>query len=545
MTDNFNINSQKDIDDAVKAMGDPQVRRALMKKSLLLFTCAYFNHYITFALSKFHKELIGLLENLSIRHLGVMAFRNSGKSTFMTTIYPIWAIMGDHQKKHVLIISKTDRQAKLHLQSIRTELEHNALLKQDLGPFKEDGSWGIEGLVLEKYGARIACYSIEQSVRGIRHGAHRPDLIILDDFEDGESVKTIEARDKTYTWVNNEVLQSGSRQTRVLYAGNYLHDDCYLMRLKAILESNPSQGKFMWVPLVYPDGSCSWSECFKTREEIEEFRQQMDDRTWQTEYLLRSVPEKDQIIKEADIHYYDGCPYLNNPRTQLFALGVDPAYALGPKNDYTGMVAGALVGYGKDAKLYILPGVVIKRMPTDGLIGEIRRIVKGFPEFKRSKVYIEGSHGERGWATMLKTEKIEAEAVAAKDGKRNRLELYSHLISRGTILFPKTGAEELIKQLVYFKGAEHEDAADAYSLMVQCMAEKYFGRGEGGVTAANLNNCLIIGPRPDGVIRDPNLPPKEQDRRMVEYYRRVKEIVDKQDRIIQDMIDEGYDMRGA
>jgi predicted phage terminase large subunit-like protein len=257
------------------------------------------------------------------------------------------------------------------------------------------------------------------------------------------------------------------------------------------------------------------------------------------------VPEKDQIIKEADIHYYDGCPYLNNPRTQMFALGVDPAYALGPKNDYTGMVAGALVGYGKDAKLYILPGVVIKRMPTDGLIGEIRRIVKGFPEFKRSKVYIEGSHGERGWATMLKTEKIEAEAVAAKDGKRNRLELYSHLINRGTILFPKVGAEELIKQLVYFKGAEHEDAADAYSLMVQCVVEKYFGRGDSGVAAANLSSCLVIGPRPDGVIRDPNLPPKEQDRRMVEYYRRVKEIVDKQDRIIQDMIDEGYDMRGA
>jgi len=545
MSQEFNINNQKDIDDAVKAMGDPQVRRALMKKSLLLFTCAYFNHYITYALSRFHKELIGLLENLAVRYLGVMAFRNSGKSTFMTTIYPIWAIMGEHQKKHVLIISKTDRQAKLHLQSIRTELEHNALLKQDLGPFKEDGSWGIEGLVLEKYGARIACYSIEQSVRGVRHGAHRPDLIILDDFEDGESVKTIEARDKTYAWVNNEILQSGTRDTRVLYAGNYLHDDCYLMRLKAKLESNPSQGKFLWVPLVYPDGSCSWPECFKTKQEIEEFRLQMDDRTWQTEYLLRSVPEKDQIIKETDIHYYDNAPYLNNSKTQLFALGVDPAYALGPKNDYTGMVAGALVGYGKDAKLYILPGVVIKRMLNNELIAEIRKIVKGFPAFKRSKVYIEGSHGELGWASMLKTESIDADAIAATIGKRNRLELYSHLISRGTILFPRTGAENLIKQLVYFKGAEHEDAADAYSLMVQCVAEKYFGRGEGGVASANMREAIITGPRADGLICDPNLPLAEQIRRKTAYYRWVQEQVDRQNRIIQDMIDEGYDMRGA
>jgi predicted phage terminase large subunit-like protein len=271
----------------------------------------------------------------------------------------------------------------------------------------------------------------------------------------------------------------------------------------------------------------------------------MDDRTWQTEYLLRSVPEKDQLIKETDIHYYDGCPYLNNPRIQMFALGVDPAYALGPKNDYTGMVAGALVGHGQDAKLYILPGVVIKRMTTDGLIAEIRRIVKGFPEFKRSKVYIEGSHGERGWATMLKTEKIEAEAVAAKDGKRNRLELYSHLISRGTILFPKNGAEELIKQLVYFKGVEHEDAADAYSLMVQCVAERYLGRSKGGMASANLKHFVITRPRPDGVICDPYLPPKEQREQLLKYYSWAKEQTDRENRVIQDMIDEGYDMRGA
>ena len=69
------------------------------------------------------------------------------------------------------------------LKNLRTELENNHLLRHDLGPFREEeDEWRNTSLVISNYEARIMAVSVDQSVRGIRHKQHRPDLIICDDI---------------------------------------------------------------------------------------------------------------------------------------------------------------------------------------------------------------------------------------------------------------------------------------------------------------------------------------------------------------------------
>ena len=69
--------------------------------------------------------------------------------------------------------------------NLKRELEDNDLLKNDLGPFQEESDeWGSISLVFSNMNARITVASSEQSIRGMRHGQHRPDLIIGDDVED-------------------------------------------------------------------------------------------------------------------------------------------------------------------------------------------------------------------------------------------------------------------------------------------------------------------------------------------------------------------------
>ena len=117
---------------------DRKVRTAVTKESFAMFFHFYFSHYVKSATAPFQKEIMHLLESDSLRNLYVVAFRGSGKSTMVTTAYPIWALLGKQEKKFIVIFCQTKVQARQHMMNIRNELENNSMLKDDLGPFQEE-----------------------------------------------------------------------------------------------------------------------------------------------------------------------------------------------------------------------------------------------------------------------------------------------------------------------------------------------------------------------------------------------------------------------
>ena len=230
---------------------DRKVRSALTKESHWYFFHMYLGHYVKYPTAPFQVELMQLSEREDVKNLVVVAFRGSAKSTIFTMSYPLWAILGKQQKKFVLILSQTQAQAKQHMMNMRRELEGNALLKNDLGPFKEESTeWGSTSLVFSDSDARITAVSTEQSVRGLRHNQHRPDLIIGDDLEDIASTKTREGRNKTYEWLTGEVIPAGDRNTRLVVVGNLLHEDSLIMRLREDIEGGRINGAFKSFPLL-------------------------------------------------------------------------------------------------------------------------------------------------------------------------------------------------------------------------------------------------------------------------------------------------------
>jgi phage terminase large subunit-like protein len=117
---------------------DRSIRTAITRQSHFMFFHFYFAHYVKYATAPFQKEMFHLSERLDIKNLFIVAFRGSAKSTIFTTSYPVWAILGEQQKKFVLILCQTQAQAKQHMMNLRRELESNQLLKNDLGPFQEE-----------------------------------------------------------------------------------------------------------------------------------------------------------------------------------------------------------------------------------------------------------------------------------------------------------------------------------------------------------------------------------------------------------------------
>lgn len=437
-----------------------KVRIGLVGNSFFWFFHLYFSHYITFPTAAFQKEIISAASDESIEHLVVMAFRGSGKSTIISTALPLWAATGQLQKKYILIVSQTQNQAQQHLKNIVQEIETNSLLRKDMWPYNaEENETGIMSIELPRFGAKIIAVSREQGVRGLRHGPHRPDLIIADDVEDSNSVKTKESRQKTYDWFTGELLPLGTDSTKFVTVGNLLHEDSLLMRLKKNFKNNPDS-MFLEFPIC-SDNVSTWPERYPTMEAIEKLRRRIGNRvTWEREYMLRLIPDEGQLVTSGMLRFYESLPDLSERK--YFVTGIDLAISERDKADYTAMVTLIVRGRGENLRLYVLPNPINKRLSFRKTLDTVKELAGLYG----STMYVESTAYQEAFIQQLEHEGVSAKGAKPINDKRSRLSLVTDKIERGVILFPKRGCEELIAQLVGFGIEKYDDLVDAFTLAI-------------------------------------------------------------------------------
>jgi predicted phage terminase large subunit-like protein len=451
-----------------RIVSDPLVRREVTARSHGYFMPVYFSEYLKHTSAKFHSEMLEITERTDLKLGVVVAFRGSAKSTIFSLSYPIWSILGSQQKKFVLLISRTQTQARQLLQNIKAELERNELLQQDLGPFEEpQDEWRASSIVLSKYDARITVLSADQSMRGLRHKSYRPDLIICDDIEDMGSTKTQEGRDKTFNWFTSEIIPSGDLGTKIILVGNLVHDDSLIMRLKEKIDFGEVNGLFKAFPLIDKYGDCLWSEKFTTPESLIDLKKEvMSAKAWEREYLLRMIPDEGQIIDALWIRHYHDIP---DDMHQLgIYVGVDLAISKSTYADYTTMVPILVCEKDKKLYLYILPEIVRKRLSFPETCAEIKLL-----EYKLRSEYlldplffIENVAYQEAVVQQLKEDGVNVEGVRPQGDKRERLSLTATPLSVGQIFFPFGESSKLEQELINFGVEKHDDLADAFSLVV-------------------------------------------------------------------------------
>lgn len=229
----------------------------------------------------------------------VMAFRESGKSTIMNMANALWSVLGKPGKKFVVIVSKTKEQAKSHFANIKAELETNELLRSDFGPFTEnEREWNKLSMDLEYHGSKILSITRDQSIRGLKHGRHRPDLIICDDLEDTypEHARTeiMHQTQDLYKRLCDEIITVGSEGTRIVVLGNLLSRYSFIMRLKEDIGDGQFGGLFRAYPFLDDQRKVLWPSKFPNSESVAKFRSRLASDTWIREYLLKIVEDFDQ-----------------------------------------------------------------------------------------------------------------------------------------------------------------------------------------------------------------------------------------------------------
>ena len=200
------------------------------------FVNTYFPHYVRSSeKSELHEFLFSRLPEILQQPEGIneadAAPRGEAKSTLVTRLFSLWTVITGAKKFIVIAMDSID-QAYPMLEAIKAELEFNPRLKTDFPEMCGQGRVWQAGTIVTASNVKIQVFSSGKKMRGMVHGAFRPDLAILDDIENDEMVRNPDQRDKLEMWLKQTVLPLGAVGTKfdVIYIGTILHYDSVLSR---------------------------------------------------------------------------------------------------------------------------------------------------------------------------------------------------------------------------------------------------------------------------------------------------------------------------
>ena len=243
-------------------------RQTRARKEFQFFAKTYFPHYISRHDSDLHRYLYKRLPKITRKptsskskigvKLAIAAPRGEAKSTLVTQIFTIWCVVTGH-RRYIPIIMDTQHQAAAMLEAIKVELESNSRLMLDFPEACGVGSVWKAGVMVTKGGVKLQAFGSGRRMRGLRHGSYRPDLVICDDLENDENVRSREQRNKLEHWLRTTVLKLGAADDSMdlVVVGTILHHDSLLSRLmqNPLWESRRFQAVLSW-----PSNMAIWDQ---------------------------------------------------------------------------------------------------------------------------------------------------------------------------------------------------------------------------------------------------------------------------------------------
>lgn len=164
------------------------------------------------------------------RKINLLAPRGAAKSTVAALAYPLREVL-EGREPYIWIVSDTRRQAEAHLENLKNELAGNPALARAYPDSCGKGPVWRKGSIVLANGAAIDAFGTGQRIRGRRFRAHRPTLIICDDLESDDQMRSAAARQRSRDWFQGSLMKAGTPETNVVHLATALHRDALAMRL--------------------------------------------------------------------------------------------------------------------------------------------------------------------------------------------------------------------------------------------------------------------------------------------------------------------------
>ncbi|MEQ8685455.1 MAG: hypothetical protein RIE86_09185 [Imperialibacter sp.] len=165
--------------------------------------CYYFPHYVKAPCAWFHIRLAKLIINNPILYLIVNWYRGSAKTVHVCMGIPLY-LMIRGELKFMLLVGQTEKKAKRLLSDIQVQLKYNQKFCSDYGEQFQQGDWA-DGEFSTRQGIRFMCIGLEQSPRGARDGAERPDYIACSDVDTKERCKNPMRVREAVEWIMEDL----------------------------------------------------------------------------------------------------------------------------------------------------------------------------------------------------------------------------------------------------------------------------------------------------------------------------------------------------
>ncbi|QQR54595.1 hypothetical protein IPG41_05380 [Candidatus Peregrinibacteria bacterium] len=346
----------------------------------------------------------------------------------------------------------------------------------------EGQSWSSTDIDLTYYGARITIVSQNQGYRGIKYGHHRPELIICDDLEDVDSVRSQEIRDKMYQKIQADLMPAGHNQrTRYFFVGNLIHDESYLLRLKRNLVDKGNEGIFIKVPLQDKNGKSRWPEKFPDNK-MEQLRLKVGGTLmFNREYLLISSSEYDMIVHPKWIQREDDLPSGSDYHLEEMVISIDPAFSLKESADFTGVVAAYVYIAKSKYETHFLEKYLEQRLTVPDLIQKIKWFINKYDQKHKVmvRIIVESNGAQELLANNIESAFFEYGNVSVQKEKNistdkvSRLQAATFPMERGHVFFPRKYNYPIRQLLNFHEGLKHDDLPDAISMLINVVHQSY------------------------------------------------------------------------
>ncbi len=439
------------------------------------------------------------------QRINVVGPRGGAKSTLATLAY-VLRMAVESRERYIWIISDTRRQAELHLQNVKTELEANSLLAAAYPPAVGRGGRWQSGSIALKNGVVIEAFGTGQKIRGRRHRADRPTLIVCDDLENDNHARSATQRHASREWFHGALLHAGTKQTNVINLATALHRDALAVRLAASAgwQSHTFRAIEQW-----PTNNELWLEWERIYTAIENPHAMRDaDAFYQRnksaldEGATLLWPEVEDLLTlmkmrvesgataferekqgrpvnpdgcEWPEHYFDGNIWFDEWPDELLmrVIALDPSKGVSSRHgDFS---AFAMLGIDRHGVLYVEADLA--RRATTQMVADGVALCQ---QFAPQRFAVEANQ----WQELLAGEFVNAFGKAKLTGltintitnyvsKQTRIRRLGPYLSMHGIRFRRhsVGTDMLVEQLRDFPLGTHDDGPDALEMAIRIAEE--------------------------------------------------------------------------
>jgi predicted phage terminase large subunit-like protein len=447
-----------------------QARRERSRTDHFEFFRTYLPHYFSAPEAPFHHELIAQVDRRPgpgevVTPTVDAAPREGAKSTIVSFGYSLHQIC--HGLRHFIILgSDTEDLASDLTGYIYLELLYNERIKCDFGEMVRD-NWAVDDFVTLN-DVRLKARGRGQRLRGLKHKQFRPDLVILDDLENDQNVKSPDLVRKLLNWITRAVYPSIDATGSLLWIGTILANKsalwiaihsqeepwCHWQRhlYRALNEETGPDGKTMLVSF--------WPSLHPVAKLLEQ-KKMMGSLAFNTEKQNNPVNEEG-VFQEDWFRFYH--PEELSGKHLVVAGFFDPSVEALASSDYKSIIT---VGWDRREMVYYVLDAYIRKASIDAAIAAAyaRHEQWGYWQFGVEVVAFQKlllrefdrAAAQRGFHLPIR-------GTGQTINKETRISGMSPKVERGQIRFCRGQGNQdlLIEQLLYFPSKTvNDDGPDA------------------------------------------------------------------------------------